>query len=172
MKQFWPTFKSRFLGPNAIHQGDIFPNNICPYYDFNPWKHHQRRCGPNFTKLFWPNVFQGLCSFEPKNNFTKYCLDQNFCGITFFGPLICLEPNFLGPLISLNQTIFRTQIFINPIFFGPKIFVDQTYFWPTIFLTKISWTEIFFEAKIFWTQNFSRHKTSDLKFILIQNIFS
>ena len=70
LTQFWPNFKSRFLGTyrtdfschHDICPGNISPGDICPYQQY------LRSYWPNFDQTFGTQFFGGL----------------NFCGPKFF----------------------------------------------------------------------------------------
>ena len=70
LTQFWPNFKSRFLGTyrtDSSYHHDICPGNICPG-DICPYQQYLRLYWPNFDQTFGTQFFEGL----------------NFCGPKFF----------------------------------------------------------------------------------------
>ena len=127
LTQFWPNFKSRFLGQSltdANCQGDICLGNISPD-NFLPYQH-------NFS-FYWPNFDQNFV-----NQFFRVLIfvDLHFLWQNFFGPKYLLDQKYFcsqklfWPKMFLDQIFFGTSFwFCTLMFFGPQFFLDPNFVW-------------------------------------------
>ena len=100
-------------------------------------------------KLFWTHIFWIKC-------LTQFYLDQNFGGLTFFGPKsFFLIENFFGLTFSGSKLCMTQNCFDPKFLLDSKCFWTQNFFWAKnglnlIFFTQFFWTLICFLPLMFF----------------------
>ena len=116
MAQFWPNFKSRFLGPSWADSW---------WHLSRQHLHCQHLSISVISQLlltpFWPNFldsfFAGRNSFYQSFFLIKILFDPNFFDFKFVPTIFCTQnPKNLDPIFLCNQNV------MDPRFCGPKIF--------------------------------------------------
>ena len=135
MTQFWPNFKSRFLGPSwADSCWHLSRQHLyCQHLSISV-------ISQLLLTPFWPNLLDSF--FAGRNSFYQ----------SFFFIKILFDPNFFN--FKFVPTIFCTQ---NPKNLDPTFFVQ-----PKCYVPKILWTKNFWTYLSAWN-NFTLNATTKQK---------